>query len=160
MKTDKNPIEEKDNDVSTNGSGNSFKIIPPPTLIRFSDPITQEIFGEFKEKDGVLTFEGKVDDAGKIFVDFVCRIFKDRIDYLIETQSPTTKLEVLPYPTTKLEVLPPVKLTLMDRLITNALKWYSTKRGFTVYIYKGSTDVCNPSQRLFITSNGNVGIGG
>jgi hypothetical protein len=62
-------------------------------------------------------------------------------------------------PTTKLEIIPAVKLNLMDKVIISLLKWYATKRGFTVYIYKGSSDICNPTQRLYITTNGNIGIG-
>jgi len=63
-------------------SGSTFKIVSPPMTIRISNPITNEILGEFKEKDGLLTFEGKVDDAGKIFVDFICETFKQRIEHL------------------------------------------------------------------------------
>jgi hypothetical protein len=47
----------------------------PPMTITISDP-TGEILGEFKEKDGLLTFKGRVDDAGKVFVDFICETFK------------------------------------------------------------------------------------
>ena len=50
--------------------------------IRISNPLTTEILGEFKEKDGVLTFEGKVDESGKVFVDFICKTFKERIEHL------------------------------------------------------------------------------
>lgn len=63
-------------------SGGISKIAPPPMTIRFSDPITNEILGELKEKDGLLTFEGKVDDSGKVFVDFICETFKKRIEHL------------------------------------------------------------------------------
>lgn len=63
-------------------SGSTFKIVPPPMTIRISDPITNEMLGEFKEKDGLLTFDGKVDDAGKVFVDLICKTFKQRIEHL------------------------------------------------------------------------------
>ena len=81
--------ENKNSNKQQNGnyfiadvSVNTFNTVPAPILIRFSDPITNEIFGEFKEKDGLLTFEGKVDDAGKIFVDFIFETFKQRIEHL------------------------------------------------------------------------------
>ena len=54
-------------------------MVPAPMSIRISDPVTNELLGEFKEKEGLLTFEGKVDKAGKVFVDFVCETFKQRI---------------------------------------------------------------------------------
>ena len=46
------------------------------------NPLTGEFLGEFKEKQGLLTFEGKTDEAGKIFVDFICATFKQRIEHL------------------------------------------------------------------------------
>jgi len=54
-----------------------------PIEIIFRDTTTNEILGKFKEKDGLLTFEGKVDEAGKEFVEFVCKYFNDRINFLI-----------------------------------------------------------------------------
>jgi hypothetical protein len=74
--------QQNGNDFIANVSGSTYKIVPPPMTIRISDPITNEILGEFKEKDGLLTFEGKVNDAGKIFVDFICETFKQRIEHL------------------------------------------------------------------------------
>lgn len=74
--------EEKGNRVLADVSGSTFKIVPTPMIIIISDPITNEILGEFKEKDGLLTFEGKVDDSGKVFVDFICETFKKRIEHL------------------------------------------------------------------------------
>lgn len=85
MKNEAEKIDnQQGNSVIANVSGSTFKIVPPPMTmtIRISDPITNEILGEFKEKDGLLTFEGKVDDAGKVFVDFICETFKKRIEHL------------------------------------------------------------------------------
>jgi hypothetical protein len=61
----------------------TINITPPPMMIRISNPKTNEILGEFKEKEGLLTFEGNVDEAGKVFVDYICRVFKQRIEYNI-----------------------------------------------------------------------------
>jgi hypothetical protein len=61
----------------------TINITPPPMIIRISNPQTNEVLGEFKEKDGLLTFEGNVDEAGKVFVDYICRVFKQRIEYNI-----------------------------------------------------------------------------
>ena len=74
--------KNKGNDFIADVSGSTFNFVPPPMTIRISDPITNEILGEFKEKEGLLTFEGKVDDAGKVFVDFICETFKQRIEHL------------------------------------------------------------------------------
>jgi hypothetical protein len=60
-----------------------INITPSPMMIRISNPQTNEVLGEFKEKDGLLTFEGNVDEAGKVFVDYICRVFKQRIEYNI-----------------------------------------------------------------------------
>jgi hypothetical protein len=46
-----------------------------PISIHISSNTTGEEIGKFYEKDGLLTFEGKVDQAGREFVDHVCRIF-------------------------------------------------------------------------------------
>ena len=74
--------EEKGNGVLADVGGSTLKIVPTPMIITISNPITNEILGEFKEKDGLLTFEGKVDDSGKVFVDFICETFKKRIEHL------------------------------------------------------------------------------
>ena len=77
-------IKEKDDQVlvldpATSGT---VKIEPLPMSIIISNPLTQEVLGEFKEKDGLLIFEGKVDESGKIFVDFICKTFEQRIKHL------------------------------------------------------------------------------
>lgn len=82
MSTENVSNEEKGNEVLSDVSGSTFKIVSPPMTIRISNPITNEILGEFKEKDGLLTFEGKVDVSGKVFVDFICETFKQRIEHL------------------------------------------------------------------------------
>lgn len=64
----------------------TYQIVQPPVSIRISSPITGEHLGDFKEKDGVLTFEGKVDEAGQVFVDFICKSFDARIKQLIESK--------------------------------------------------------------------------
>jgi hypothetical protein len=74
--------EEISNTTKTLDWG-KINITPPPMIIRISNPQTNEILGEFKEKDGLLTFEGNVDEAGKVFVDYICRVFKQRIEYNI-----------------------------------------------------------------------------
>ena len=82
MNTEKSKLTVGGNGVLADVSGSTFKSVPLPMIIRISDPITNEKLGEFKEKDGLLTFEGKVDDAGKVFVDFICETFKQRIEHL------------------------------------------------------------------------------
>ena len=82
MNTEKSELDAQGNGIIADVSGSTFKIVLPSMTIRISDPITNEILGEFKEKDGLLTFEGKVDDAGKVFVDFICETFKQRIEHL------------------------------------------------------------------------------
>jgi hypothetical protein len=81
-KLKQNKIMNTENVSNGDKGGSTFKIVPPPMTIRISDPMTNEMLGEFKEKDGLLTFEGKVDDAGKVFVDFICETFKQRIEHL------------------------------------------------------------------------------
>ena len=49
-----------------------------PYFIRFTNPITGKFLGEFKESNGVLSFEGNVDESAKLFVDFVCNELKKR----------------------------------------------------------------------------------
>ena len=64
-------------------------------------------------------------------------------------------------PTTKLEVSPTVNPKFIDKLIINLCKWYMTKRGFkiSIYIYKNiPSNKNNPTEILYINSNGNVGI--
>ena len=52
-----------------------FEIIKnPPLSIIFTSHTGQKL-GEFKEVDGKLTFEGNVDESGKMFVDFICKSF-------------------------------------------------------------------------------------
>lgn len=45
-----------------------------------------------------------------------------------------------------------------DNLIMKIVKWYMTKRGYTVMFYRTGTDK-NPSEKLYISTNGNIGIG-
>jgi len=78
----KEKSEEISNTTKTLDWG-TINITPPPMMIRISNPQTNEILGEFKEKDGLLTFEGNVDEAGKVFVNYICRVFKQRIEYNI-----------------------------------------------------------------------------
>jgi hypothetical protein len=61
----------------------SFKINTPPILMTFykSNSGTGKV-GEFKEVNGLLTFEGNVDESAKLFVDRVCELFKQRIEEL------------------------------------------------------------------------------
>ena len=62
-----------------------FKIVPLPISIIIHDNNGEEL-GRFTEKDGILTFEGKVDEAGKRFVDYVCETFNSRIKELIKNK--------------------------------------------------------------------------
>jgi hypothetical protein len=62
-------------DVGT--SALSFK--PVGISITFISPITNKIIGEFKEVNNKLTFEGDVDEAGKVFVDFICKTFNKKL---------------------------------------------------------------------------------
>jgi len=72
----------KENKDLRNAENTELKMmVPAPMSIRIFDPVTNELLGEFKEKEGLLTFEGKVDEAGKMFVDFVCETFKQRIEH-------------------------------------------------------------------------------
>lgn len=65
------------------GEQNTFLLLPDsmvylrphPTTFIITSSITGEVLGVFKEVNGKLTFEGQVDEAGKVFTDFVCKTF-------------------------------------------------------------------------------------
>ena len=83
MKTEENKLESQQEQLDIPVvSGCTFKIVPQQMSIRITNPQTNEFLGEFKEKDGLLTFEGNVDEAGDIFVKFICETFKQRIEHL------------------------------------------------------------------------------
>lgn len=55
-----------------------------PLSLTFHDIVTREKIGEFRDVNGVLSFEGNVDESGKIFTDFICNCFNSRIQDLIK----------------------------------------------------------------------------
>ena len=57
-------------------------------------------------------------------------------------------------PTTKLEIR---GFSKFDTVLIRILKWYFNKKGFSFTVFNKSYN--NPSDRLYIVSNGNVGIG-
>jgi len=67
------------------------QLAPLPMTIVFSNPLTKGFLGKFMEKDGLLTFEGNVDEAGKVFIDFICKTFDQRIEYLINQKMKNTQ---------------------------------------------------------------------
>ena len=72
-----NPKKGNDFIVDVGSSALTFK--PVGVSITFSIPITNKILGEFKEVNNKLTFEGDVDEAGKVFVDFICKTFNKKV---------------------------------------------------------------------------------
>lgn len=62
----------------------STEIKVPPVSINFNSTVDGSFLGTFCEKDGLLTFEGNVDEAGKVFVNFICKTFNGRITELIK----------------------------------------------------------------------------
>lgn len=74
--------KQDSNFVVSSSKVSNLKFTPPPINIKMCNPLTGEFLGEFKEKQGLLTFEGKTDEAGKVFVDFICATFKQRIEHL------------------------------------------------------------------------------
>lgn len=58
---------------------NEAVLVPMTFGMRIHDVNSGEPLGTFKEVDGKLTFEGDVDGAGKLFVDFICKSFNERI---------------------------------------------------------------------------------
>lgn len=67
--------------ASVNGSTMLF-FKPPPLPICIVMNSGNDELGRFYEADGFLTFDGRVDEAGQKFVDFVIDAFKSRIDEL------------------------------------------------------------------------------
>jgi len=57
-----------------------------PVSISIHSPISGVWLGDFVEKEGVLTFNGNVDEAGRVFVDFVCASFNQRMKESTEKQ--------------------------------------------------------------------------
>ena len=59
--------------------------VPPPLSITFNDVKNgNKQVGSFGIKDGKLTFDGDVSESGKIFVDFICESFDERIQLMIK----------------------------------------------------------------------------
>ncbi|MDA3816771.1 MAG: hypothetical protein PF486_05295, partial [Prolixibacteraceae bacterium] len=75
--------KENDSNAEKDIAGCVFKITPPPIHIQFTNPQTGVFLGAFKEKDGLLTFEGNVDEAGDMFVKLICETFAQRIEHLM-----------------------------------------------------------------------------
>lgn len=57
-----------------------------PIVIQIHSTLTGEFLGVLFERNGELCFEGKADEAAQEFMEFVCILFKQRIDYLISKQ--------------------------------------------------------------------------
>jgi hypothetical protein len=57
---------------------------PQPILITFTNPINGQHLGELKEVDGLLTFNGNIDESGKLFVDYICNLFNERIKQICD----------------------------------------------------------------------------
>jgi len=60
-------------------SDNKITKVDSPVSISIHSPISGVWLGDFVEKEGVLTFNGNVDEAGRVFVDFVCISFNERM---------------------------------------------------------------------------------
>lgn len=66
------------NSISTNN------IEALPINITFRSYEDLKYLGSFYEENGVLKFEGEVNKSGKIFTDFICKEFNDRINQLVK----------------------------------------------------------------------------
>ena len=51
----------------------------PSINITFTNPNNGEYLGEFYEEGGQLKFTGNVNESAKVFVEFVCKSFNERI---------------------------------------------------------------------------------
>jgi hypothetical protein len=77
--------------VPDNTIGNGLEINPPPFSILFNNPKNGEFLGRFFEKDGKLSFEGKADESAEEFVNFICNIFHERVNFLINSKEAIEK---------------------------------------------------------------------
>ena len=57
----------------------NYALKHPPINITFTDPNTREYLGEFYEEGGELKFTGNVNESAKVFVEFICKLFNERI---------------------------------------------------------------------------------
>lgn len=80
--------EENEFSITLNGTADqklyTIDSTPRPLSLSFHDPITRDKIGEFKDVGGILSFEGNVDESGKIFTDYICGCFNARIQHLIK----------------------------------------------------------------------------
>ena len=70
--------------LNQNEVGCTAKIVPQPINLEFRDQ--NGIIGQFKEVNGKFTFEGELEESGRIFVDFVLKTFEQRILWLTKTE--------------------------------------------------------------------------
>lgn len=70
---------QNSNDFIANVVSSALTFKPVGVSITFSSLKTNKILGEFKEVNNKLTFEGDVDEAGKVFVDFICKTFNKKV---------------------------------------------------------------------------------
>ena len=57
----------------------NYTLKQQPINITFTDPNTREYLGEFYEEGGELKFTGNVNESAKVFVEFICKSFNERI---------------------------------------------------------------------------------
>ena len=70
-------------EITTNPKDLTFKTINPLIAIEIYGNNGKPL-GRFIEKDGLLIFEGKVNESGKVFVDFICETFEARIKEMLK----------------------------------------------------------------------------
>lgn len=70
------------NHVINNISTNAIQAYPINITFRSSNNL--DYLGEFYEEEGILKFKGDVHESGKVFVDFICKSFNNRIDDLVK----------------------------------------------------------------------------
>lgn len=70
---------QNSNDFIADVGSSALTFKPVCVSITFNSPITNKILGEFKEVNNKLSFEGDVDEAGKVFVDFICKTFNNKV---------------------------------------------------------------------------------
>ncbi len=79
---DENVIEDLNFKVSKSEFNPILTLRPQPVHIQFHDTKTNDVIGKFFEVEGKMEFEGDVTESAKVFVDFVCETFNQRISEL------------------------------------------------------------------------------
>jgi len=79
---DENTIEDLSFKVIESEFNPMLTLKPEPVSISFHDTKTNDVIGKFFEVDCKMEFEGDATESAKVFVDFVCETFNQRISEL------------------------------------------------------------------------------